>query len=148
MPPTQEKATLAAASLLAKARYSEAFQRYWANCAPARYRALGISLAPGLPWELRLPRAFLGRLLAARSGHGDFAEYHERLGHEDATLKCSCGARKDPEHFLHCSRAPATLRGSADRILATKRGVERFYRWCETTAYFSVICPNRPPPAI
>ena len=32
------------------------------------------------------PRAFLGRLLAARSGHGDFAEYHERLGHEDATL--------------------------------------------------------------
>lgn len=52
------------------------------------------------PPELSIPRQQLGHLLAARSGHGDFAEYHRRLKREDALLMCSCGADKTPRHFL------------------------------------------------
>ncbi|KAI9042361.1 ribonuclease H family protein [Aspergillus affinis] len=52
------------------------------------------------PAELKLPRPLLARILAARTGHGDFAAYHERFNHEDAQLLCRCGARKTSVHFL------------------------------------------------
>jgi hypothetical protein len=55
-----------------------------------------------LPRELRLPRPALRHLLAARSGHGDFAKYHERFRHEDSLNTCSCRGRKVPKHFIHC----------------------------------------------
>jgi hypothetical protein len=54
--------------------------------------------------ELQPPRPILHHLLAARSGHGDFADYHERFAHEGADLECSCGRRKAPEHFLICDK--------------------------------------------
>jgi hypothetical protein len=76
-----------------------AFKSWWESAAPARYKELGIQLASGCPPELELTRATLHRLLAARSRHGDFAEYHERFEHEDAVLECSCGKRKAPEHL-------------------------------------------------
>lgn len=34
--------------------------------------------------ELKLKRELLGWLIAARSGHGHFADYHEKFGHEEA----------------------------------------------------------------
>ena len=48
---------------------------------------------PAKTKELLLPRFILGKTLAARTGHGDFADYHERFNHEDASLHCRCGAR-------------------------------------------------------
>src|SRR2546423_35215 len=53
-----------------------------------------------------MPRKALGTLLAARSGHGDFASYHERFQHLDATLTCSYGVRKTPEHAFLCRKLP------------------------------------------
>lgn len=152
-PTDRTKATRAAAAILAEARYEASFQRYWEGCAPARYQTLGIKARAHMPPELRLPRAVLGHLLAARSGHGDFADYHERFDHEDALLTCSCGARKAPEHFLTCPRGPSRtrtrprLRGPASRILGTTEGAKRFGRWCTTSSFFSSVCPRRLPSA-
>ena len=147
MPTTRTEATKAAAALLAEARYEAALRRHWASSAPERYKALGIQASARLPPELRLPRAALGRLLAARSGHSDFADYHERFKHEDALLTCSCGARKAPEHFLACPLARARLRGSASRILGTDAGAIRFGLWCTTSSFFTTTCPRRLPTA-
>ena len=51
---------------------------------------------------LSLLRPVLAWLLAARSGHGDFAKYHKRFGHTLATIHCRCGARTIPTHFFFC----------------------------------------------
>ena len=78
-----------------------AFTQYWSENAPKQYKDVGIGLEKWPP-ELLLPCAALCRLLAARSGHGDFAEYHERFKHDDALLTCSCGRRKEPFHLYSC----------------------------------------------
>ncbi|KAI0994358.1 hypothetical protein K3495_g13824 [Podosphaera aphanis] len=67
---------------------------------PNSYARLGIKTAPYFPKELLLGRKALGQLIAARTGHGDFAAYHIRFGHEEARLNCLCGSLKTPTHFL------------------------------------------------
>ncbi|ODM20665.1 hypothetical protein SI65_03718 [Aspergillus cristatus] len=94
-------ASLAAAKRAAQRVHWQCFAQFWAEKASKRYKDLGIGIEKRPP-ELQLPRAALGRLLAARSGHGDFAEYHERFKHDDALLTCSCGRRKEPSHFYFC----------------------------------------------
>ena len=94
-------ASIAATKRAAQRVHWRAFTQYWSQNAPKRYRDLRIGLEKRPP-ELHLPRPALGRLLAARSGHGDFAEYHERFKHDDALLTCSCGCRKEPSHFYFC----------------------------------------------
>ena len=44
------------------------------------------------PPELKLPRRGLARLLASRSGHGDFVVYHRRFDHPNAERRRHCGA--------------------------------------------------------
>ena len=39
------------------------------------------------------------RLLAAWSGHGDFAAYHRRFGHLDAQMRCRCGQPTAPTTY-------------------------------------------------
>ena len=100
----------------------------------------------------------LGRLVAARTGHGDFAGYHERFKHEDALMACSCGAPKAPAHFIHCPKA--TRRWSARQtlpvprrianhpgelsewILSTLPGALAFKAFIDETNFFSEICPR------
>ncbi|CCU77445.1 reverse transcriptase [Blumeria hordei DH14] len=50
-----------------------------------------------------LNRRALRALIAARSGHGDLAQYHRCFAHEDALMTCSCGEKKSPDHFFYCS---------------------------------------------
>ena len=94
------------------------FESYWASHAPTSYQSLAITLDLHPP-ELSLPRSSLGRLLAARSGHGDFAAYRERFNHTDALLTCSCGQLKAPQHFLLSplgkQAAPHPWRGQSAR---------------------------------
>ena len=59
------------------------------------------------PPELGLSRPILARLLAIRSKHGDFAWYHTKFNHDDATLECTCGRPKTPEHIVHCRKTRA-----------------------------------------
>lgn len=57
------------------------------------------------PPELTLPRWAYHRLVAARTGHGDFSDYHERFKHLNNNDKCVCGRERRPWHFAECRLA-------------------------------------------
>ncbi|KAI0998199.1 hypothetical protein K3495_g9995 [Podosphaera aphanis] len=90
----------------------QALENLWSLLMPCTgsYERLSISSCPPRPKELELPRATLGRILASRSGHGDFAKYHEDFNRPDANLHCRCGRRKDPFHFYFCHIATRRAR--------------------------------------
>lgn len=62
------------------------------------------------PPELALPRRLLHKLIAARTGHGDFAAYHRRFHHSDANLECTCGLETSPTHFIRCRQYATQVR--------------------------------------
>lgn len=150
-PVTRTHLSIARAKRRVEQLYQEAAQRYWNDKAPARYRELGIGYSSKMPGVLALPRPILGHLLAARSGHGDFAAYHTRFKHDDALMTCSCGQEKSPEHFLSCPLASPRPRlpGRIPRsrrpqwLLGTDKGAAAFATWCESSAFFRRLCPSR-----
>ncbi|KAI1000484.1 hypothetical protein K3495_g7710 [Podosphaera aphanis] len=117
-----------------KARYQSHVSAYWQENAPTRYKDLGINLNAKISPELAsLDRRTIGLLIAARTRHGDFADYHRRFHHEDALLECTCREEKTLDHFFFCQlgrlrarldgpRHPATgirwILGSKDGALA------------------------------
>lgn len=116
------------------------------------YNLLGITPTTRLPKTLRLPRRYLGYLLAARSGHGDYAAYHDTRGHVDAERLCRCGQLTTPDHFNMCSR---TRPPSADNrkgwrairwLLVTPRGCKIFVRWARRTRFFEKVRQPSPSP--
>ena len=98
----------------------------------------------------------MARLVAARTGHGDFQAYHERWKHHDAPTLCSCGAPKGPVHFYLYQKAQwvwrrkkrkkAPVQGGRqaeiDWILGTPKGVEFFLEYAKETGFFQEICPT------
>ena len=94
--------------------------------------------------------------MAARTGHGDFQAYHERLGHQDAPTLCSYGAPKAPIHFYLCrlaqrawrrkKRKKPPVRGGKQAeiewILGTLEGAEFFLEYAKETGFFQEICPT------
>ena len=143
-----EEVTVARLRRIVREKAATAFKSWWERAAPARYKELGIQLASGCPPELELTRATLHRLLAARSGHGDFAEYHERFEHEDAVLECSCGKRKAPEHLLLCDKVrtrdrPRLVGSCRDKIRTLLAGPpKKFANFVEKTDFYGKICPR------
>jgi hypothetical protein len=135
----------------AKAKSPEALKALWQTTAPQAYRNLGITTPPSrCPKELRLSRSCLGRLLAARTGHGDFASYHERFNHQDACLLCSCGDRKTPLHFFFCRKAHQLvprLSGAPSiaipDLLGTTKGAMDLAAWLTKTRFFEDVCPRQ-----
>ena len=120
--------------------------------APQSYRDLGITTSPKCPEELQLIRPLLGRILAACTGHGDFADYHERFNHEDAHLLCRCGARKAPLHFFFCRlakrrsrRPPGAPITTIPSLLGSAKGAKELAAWLAETKFFEDICPRQPP---
>lgn len=102
--------TLSHQKRLMRAARQEALNDWWHKNMPKRYRGLGLMSDMKPTKELTLPRRQLHWLLAARTGHGDFADYHRRFNHEDAILQCSCGKDKTPAHPLFCRKANRTTR--------------------------------------
>lgn len=96
--------TLAFLRRLMQQRRQVLVEKWWYDVCPARYQDLDLKMRHKKPPELALPRRLLHRLLAARSGHGDFAAYHRRLKHIDANLECVCGQEITPTHFISCRR--------------------------------------------
>ena len=88
----------------------------------------------------------LHRLLAARSGHGDFADYHKRFGHADASVKCSCGRQKSPSHIFYCRKLAnrESQVGFCRRKVAEEIGEkwQMFVERVKTTDFFSRVCPR------
>lgn len=106
----------------------------------ARYRLLNLN-ARNVPKELQLSRYTLGKLLACRSGHGDFEAYHIRFTHHDANMRCQCGLPKTPDHFSSCLAVPRRFRFSNTHtslaLLSTFNGSLRFEAWVQKTNYFN-----------
>ena len=95
--------------------------------------------------ELRLPQKNLARLLAAQSGHGNFAAHHARFHHIEAKKRCRCGALTTPTHFYYCrhnrhkrlltskQRHRLTIR----EVLDTPEGAQAFSLWAEILGFFA-----------
>ena len=144
---------------LARSKTLEIAQAFHAEEAPRAYKTLGIPLHSkgSRKVELSLPRHALSRLLAARSGHGDFAAYHERFNHADYTGSCSCNRLKTPYHFFYCPavrkrwkdrwRIPqrvADKRSPSEKIawlLSTPAGADEFCRFVLESSFFEDTCP-------
>ncbi len=125
---------------MAEELYDAAVRTYWDAKAPAQYRALRVEARSRLPKELSLPRRELGHLLAVRSGHGDFANYHRRFNHTDALLDCSCSSEKERLHFFYCRRMRRHRhrphRQSGTTLASWDRpGGSAFAKWCQETQF-------------
>jgi hypothetical protein len=151
-PPRDAEYSYAGLKRQSKATATAAAHRLWLAVLPQTYRDIGISTAPRRPEELQLPRPVLGRLLASRTGHGDFAAYHERFHHYDAYLFCRCGGRKAAFHFLFCPIAKRKARrplGPPSQVipylLGSVKGAQKLATWLAETQFYTDICPRHPP---
>ena len=123
----------------------------WWNSIPPRQISLPKPLPKALPW-LSAPRAALARLLAAWSGHGDLAAYHQRFKHHSAQLRCRYEQRTNPLHFLSCRSArqtpllantPSQTNSPPSHCISSEAGATAFLSWLKQTNYYS--CATRPP---
>ncbi|CVL09069.1 related to reverse transcriptase [Fusarium mangiferae] len=146
--PEGARPTLAYLRRITRQKPKDTFEAWWTASAPEQYKRLNLKATTGCPPELSLPRAALHHLLAARSLHGDFAAYHERFGHGDARLVCSCGRRKAPDHIFYCRKVPPRhrmrLRPSPNAAvnLAIGRDFTKFVDLSKDSAFFGKICPR------
>jgi ribonuclease HI len=126
----------------------DAFKAWWEASAPEQYRALGLKPTTGCPPELALSRPLLHHLLAARTHHGDFADYHERFNHDDARLTCSCGRRKEPKHLFYCRKILPRhrMRLAPSPTAAVNRAIGRdfdqFVKLAKASSFFGTVCPR------
>jgi hypothetical protein len=151
-PPPSSRHSYALLRRRAKTDAIAALQRHWQSTAPKSYQDLWITTSPWRPAELKLPRPLLARILAACTGHGDFAGYHERFNHEDAHLLCHCEARKSLIHFFFCCvvkrhmpRPPGAPSTAIPYLLGTPKGAVQLDAWLSKTRFFEDICPRYPP---
>lgn len=112
------------------------------------YQQLHINTSPNRPKELELPRSTLGRILATRTGHGDFADYHDRFRHPEANMNCLYGHRKSPLHFFFCyiakrrvPRPPGPPSEVLPFLLGTYKGGLVLHKWLQESRFFSEIYP-------
>ena len=99
--------------------------------------------------ELSLKREILGWLISARSGHGHFANYHERFGHEEPDIFCVCGSRRSQLHPFACPNArshrtklwckKSKRQLTPEEVLGTPEGVQNFPEWAPATGLFRRI---------
>ncbi|CCU76238.1 TE1b-like protein [Blumeria hordei DH14] len=85
-------------------RRQKLLEDWWIEACPPKYRQLNLQVRRRKPPELSLSRHLLRELIAARTGHGNFAAYHRRFNNLCAPMECSCGKETTPTHFIHCSR--------------------------------------------
>jgi len=139
--------TLAYVKRGAKAARTMAFRHWWLRHQPGSYKDTGLLATLGPTAELQqLGRPLLHRLLAARSGHGDFAAYHRRFGHADASMTCSCGRQKSPAHIFYCRKL--TNRESQVGFCRRKVAEEIGEKWSmfvervQASDFYTRICPR------
>ena len=152
--------TLAGIKSIARKTLRNTQQIWWSdkkNKLSKWYKSWDLDYAPRSgPAELDLPRVTLARLLSVRSRHGDFAWYHRKFGHNDATLTCSCGRDKTPEHLSLCRktlgafgrwplRPPIPPSSRSDGLAYTAlliRVPEAFEAFTQLTQYYAKVCPR------
>ena len=123
-----------------------AWQLEWENQQqygpPLLYLDLGLkptSKQKKLASQLSMKQEVLGWLIAARSGHGNFAAYHQRFSHEEEeNWRCSCGNYRAQLHPFGCTNVRAhkallwsekTKRALSTEILSSLEGAAAFAKW-------------------
>ncbi|KAF5004471.1 hypothetical protein FDECE_9037 [Fusarium decemcellulare] len=140
--------TLAFIRRTAKAMSRDEFSNWWTNNMPEAYIPLGLKADLRCPKGLTLPRSTLYHLLAARTHHGDFANYHERFNHADSANNCTCGRRKNAHHIFYCRKvAPRKrLRLGSSSLQAIHKAIgtnfHDFAKLAKGTSFFTEICPR------
>jgi hypothetical protein len=127
-----------------RAARETAFNDWWHTNMPEKYEELGLSASLRPVKEITLPRRQLHSLLAARTGHGDFAVYHREFKHEDANLLCSCGKEKTRVHPLFCRRARAAPWMGHRQYVRESLGPNwpTFVKHVKDTGFVTKICPR------
>ncbi|OAQ62538.1 endonuclease/reverse transcriptase [Purpureocillium lilacinum] len=144
--PADALPTVAHLRRTARQQSRDAFEACWDASAPDQYKPLHLKPAIGCPPELELPRPLLHHLLAARSRHGDFADYHERFNHDDARLSCSCGRRKEPSHLFYCRKILPRhrMRLAPSPTAAVNRAIgrdfDKFVKLAKASSFFEWAC--------
>ncbi|PWI64471.1 hypothetical protein PCL_09626 [Purpureocillium lilacinum] len=144
--PADALPTLAHLRRTARQQSRDAFEAWWDASAPDQYKPLHLKPTTSCPPELELPRPLLHHLLAARSRHGDFADYHERFNHDDARLSCSCGRRKEPSHLFYCRKILPRhrMRLTPSPIAAINRAIgrdfDKFVKLAKASSFFEWAC--------
>lgn len=155
--PLSQQPTVCGIRSVANKMKRDAAQQWWSTAEPKlsrRYRKWELPYAIKCPPELGLPRATLHRLLALRTGHGDFSWYHTKFKHEDAKLDCSCGSPKTPEHLVHCKkvfrylynwplkpkRPPRTEFEGWDYIRRLIKEPQKFSDFVQLTSFYAKVC--------
>ena len=93
--------TLAYLRRLMNQRQQALLDNWWEEACPSRYRELDLLMRRRKPPELALSRRLLRELIAARTGHGNFAAYYRRFQFSDAPTECTCGEETTPTLFIH-----------------------------------------------
>ncbi|KAF5007695.1 hypothetical protein FDECE_5995 [Fusarium decemcellulare] len=146
--PLELPPTLALIRRQAKAMSHHEFPNWWTNNMPEAYIPLGLEADARCPKELTLPRSTLHHLLAARTHHSDFADYHERFNHANSANNCSCGRRKNACHIFYCRKvAPhKRLRLGLSSLQAIHKAIGTnfldFAKPAKSTSFFTEICPR------
>lgn len=135
----------------------DAAQNWWSRSSEglsARYRRWGLRYEIKAPLELSLPRSTLHRILALRTGHGDFRWYHRKFKHVDAKLVCGCGMEKTEEHLVHCRRVfrffynwplrpkrpPRDSKEGYDYIQKLLKKPQKFADFLQLTSFYDKVC--------
>ncbi|KAK1837510.1 hypothetical protein CCHR01_19868 [Colletotrichum chrysophilum] len=158
--PRGQLATLSGIKRLARERIYRQHRRWWKQEATPFYTQLGLKAFLACPPELTLPRAILHHLLAARSGHGDFEQYHQRFNHTEALPTCSCGEAKAVDHLVYCRKTlvrrlqwPTLQPSSSQEPIGPIGSLEQYYKglitdhegfqaFLSVTDFFQKICPR------
>ena len=118
-------------------------EEWWLKNRTDRYEDLDLLMRRKRPPELDLPRWAYHRLIAARTGHGDFASYHRRFQHQNEEILCKCGREKRPWHFAECR--PAIQKWQTEtaepqpriRDMIGQEGWQVFWRFLTVTKCYS-----------
>lgn len=129
------------------------FQDWWKSNTPSGYEHLKLRASLKPTHELKtLDRQELFWLISARTGHGDFYNYHERFGHTGAITQCICGKRTTPVHIFYCRKTyhkrpgdtpavPFFTRSYLNRLIG--REWWEFIWWAHVTKFFTWVCTLR-----
>ena len=161
MDPTEEmrNPTLSGIRSIIRKLNEAARKEWWDRTLPRasrRYRDWDPDYNVKEPPALALSRPILHRYLAIRTGHGDFAWYHKRQGHDNANLYCSCGRKKTPNHLVWCRKLkrtfkmwpdpprayPRTRNERLDYLRSLLEKPSKFQVYLEVTGFYDKICPT------
>ena len=136
--------TFAALGRLVKMRSQKLVEEWWQKYRPKRYKDLDLYMRCKRPPELALPRWAYHRLIAARTGHGDYADYHRRFNPEHEDLMCICGREKRPWHFSECRPALQRWRSCEKmtppgvREMIGEKGWQKFFQFLTISRCYSL----------